>query len=472
MLERIILKNLSVNENYLRKVIPFVQPEYFQDSAEKIVFKSIVSFVQKYNSLPTKEALELDISEQTGLGEEDHKRAVAIVRDINNVEENDLQWLLDETEKFCQDKAIQNAIMDSIHILEGKHKSKTKNNIPEILSDALGISFDSNIGHDFIENYEERYEYYHRVEEKVPFDIELLNKITRGGVSKKSLSIILAGTGVGKTLAMTHFAAANLSMGKNVLYITLEMAEEKIAERIDANLLNITIPDLTVLPRDLYERKISKLRENTQGKLIIKEYPTATAHVGHFRHLLNELNLKKNFIPDIIYIDYLNICMSSRIKQGSNVNSYTYIKSIAEELRGMSVEKNVPIISATQTTRSGYTNSDPGLEDTSESFGLPATADFMIAMVRSEELDDLNQILIKQLKNRYSDPSINKRFVIGVDRTKMRLYDCEQSAQSDVSEDKPLMDKTGFGKRQNEEDQMEWATRTMGRKDFSKFNFE
>ena len=285
-------------------------------------------------------------------------------------------------------------------------------------------------------------------------------------------SIILAGTGVGKTLAMTHFAAANLSMGKNVLYITLEMAEEKIAERIDANLLNITIPDLTVLPRDLYERKISKLRENTQGKLIIKEYPTATAHVGHFRHLLNELNLKKNFIPDIIYIDYLNICMSSRIKQGSNVNSYTYIKSIAEELRGMSVEKNVPIISATQTTRSGYTNSDPGLEDTSESFGLPATADFMIAMVRSEELDDLNQILIKQLKNRYSDPSINKRFVIGVDRTKMRLYDCEQSAQSDVSEDKPLMDKTGFGKRQNEEDQMEWATRTMGRKDFSKLNFE
>jgi len=470
-IESLILKSLLLSENYCRSVLPYLKSEYFTDFTDKTIFKAISGFVSTYNEQPTVEALRVILSESS-LKEEESETALNSLEDYVEGEENNLEWLMDKTEEFCQQQAIHNAVLESIHIISDKKEKKDKGIIPDLLKEALAVSFDPTVGHDFIEDYESRYEFYHRKEEKIPFDIEQFNVITKGGVPRKTLNIILAGTNVGKSLAMCHFATANLIQGLNVLYITMEMAEEKIAERIDANLLNITIPDLTVLPRDLYERKISKLRENTQGKLIIKEYPTATAHVGHFRHLLNELNLKKNFIPDIIYIDYLNICMSSRIKQGSNVNSYTYIKSIAEELRGMSVEKNVPIISATQTTRSGYTNSDPGLEDTSESFGLPATADFMIAMVRSEELDDLNQILIKQLKNRYSDPSINKRFVIGVDRTKMRLYDCEQSAQSDISEDKPLMDKTGFGKRQNEEDQMEWATRTMGRKDFSKLNFE
>jgi archaellum biogenesis ATPase FlaH len=357
--------------------------------------------------------------------------------------------------------------MDSITILDGKDKDRGKGSIPQILSDALAVSFDAHIGHDFIDDFTNRYDFYHRVEEKIPFDLDLMNKITRGGLSRKSLNIILAGTGVGKSLAMCHMAAANLMLGRNVLYITMEMAEEKIAERIDANLLNVPIPDLQVLPRDLYEKKIAGVRAKTTGKLIIKEYPTASAHAGHFRHLLNELNLKKSFVPDIIYIDYLNICMSSRIKTGSNVNSYTYIKAIAEELRGLAVERNLPIVSATQTTRSGYSSSDVELTDTSESFGLPATADFMIALISTEELQDLSQFMVKQLKNRYSDPAANRRFVIGVDREKMRLYDVEQSAQADIIEDRPVMDKTQFGQRRDEEGKMGWTTKKMGRKDFS-----
>jgi replicative DNA helicase len=382
-----------------------------------------------------------------------------LVRNLIEPEPVTMDWLLESTESFCQERAVFNAVMDSIAILDGKDKNRTKNSIPEILSEALGVSFDSHIGHDFIEDFEERYDYYHRVEEKVAFDLELFNKITRGGLSRKSLNIILAGTGVGKTLAMCHFAAANLTMGKNVLYITMEMAEEKIAERIDANLLNVASEDLQQLPKEMYQNKIARLRSKTQGKLIIKEYPTASAHAGHIRHLLNELNLKRNFVPDIIYIDYLNICCSSRIKPGSNVNSYSYIKSIAEELRGLAVEKNVPIVSATQTTRSGYTSSDPGLEDTSESFGLPATADFMIALVRDEEMDERGQIMVKQLKNRYSDPANTRKFFIGVDRVKMRLFDLEESAQDDIIDDsrggktkrsESVMDNTKFGMEDRE----------------------
>jgi replicative DNA helicase len=359
--------------------------------------------------------------------------------------------------------------MDSIHILDGKEKHQDKGNIPQILTDALAISFDNHIGHDFLEDFAERYEYYHRVEEKVPFDLDMMNKITRGGFSKKSLNIIMAGTGVGKTLAMCHLAASNMMLGKNVLYITMEMAEEKIAERIDANLLNVACEDLANLSEDMYETKVSKVRSKTSGKLIVKEYPTATAHVGHFRHLLNELNLKRTFKPDIIYLDYLNISMSSRVKPGANINSYTYIKSIAEELRGLAVEFNVPIVSATQTTRSGFSNSDPDLTDTSESFGLPATADFMIALISSEELQNLNQLMIKQLKNRYNDLTLHSKFVVGIDRSKFRLYDVEQSAQEDLIVDKPAFDKSKFGARMNEDDSMRWATKKMGRKDFSGF---
>jgi replicative DNA helicase len=362
--------------------------------------------------------------------------------------------------------------MDSIAILDGKDKNRTKNSLPEILAEALGVSFDSHVGHDFIEDFAERYDFYHRKEEKIPFDLELMNAITRGGLSRKSLNIILAGTGAGKTLMMCHLAAANLTLGKNVLYITMEMAEEKIAERIDANLLNVPLDDLGHLPKDMYDSKIARVKSKTEGKLIIKEYPTASAHVGHFRHLLNELNLKRNFVPDIIYIDYLNICCSSRIKTGSNVNSYTYIKAIAEELRGLAVEKNVPIVSATQTTRTGYSSSDPGLEDTSESFGLPATADFMIALVRTDELDEAGQVMVKQLKNRYADPAINKKFVLGIDRTKMRLFDTEASAQDDLIDDSrggkkkrsdSVMDNTKFG--------MEDSERSKPKAKFGNFKF-
>ena len=450
----------------MMKISP-VSDKYFSDATERLIYSRIAQFMERYNSLPSREALSIEIEGSKNLGEKEYQAAVEAIQGLTAPDPVDKAWLLDATEKFCQERAIYNAIMDSISILDGKDKDRGKGSIPEILTNALGVSFDTHIGHDLIDDFADRYDFYHRVEEKVPFDLELMNKITRGGLSRKSLNIILAGTGVGKSLAMCHMAAANLMLGKNVLYITMEMAEEKIAERIDANLLNVPIPDLQALPRDIYEKKIAGIRAKTTGKLIIKEYPTASAHAGHFRHLLNELNLKRSFVPDIIYIDYLNICMSSRIKTGSNVNSYTYIKAIAEELRGLAVERNVPIVSATQTTRSGYSSSDVDLTDTSESFGLPATADFMIALISTEELQDLSQFMVKQLKNRYSDPSTNRRFVVGVDREKMRLYDVEQSAQTDIMEDRPVMDKTNFGQRRDEEDKMGWATKKMGRKDFS-----
>jgi len=388
---------------------------------------------------------------------------------LSNLEKSDTdeEWLLDKTEEFCQEKAVYNAIMESIGIIDGRDKEKTKGAIPEILSKALSVSFDSSIGHDWIEDFQARYEFYHKVEERVPFDLEYLNAITKGGLPSKTLTCILAGTGVGKSLAMCHFAANNLMDNKKVLYITMEMAEERISERIDANLLDCSLDDLKDLPFKMYEKKVERIRSKTEGKLIVKEYPTASAGAGHFRHLLNELRLKRNFVPDIIYIDYLNICASSRMKYGSNVNTYMMIKSIAEELRGLAVEKNVPIVTATQTTRGGFTNSDPGLEDTSESFGLPATTDLMFALVSSEELEALNQIMVKQLKNRFNDPTSNKRFVVGVDRGKMRLYDVEQSAQDELVNDNPVMDNAVFGSRRNDEDsQGEFSQRKFDKRTF------
>ena len=466
-IEQTILRHLVHKENFARKALPFLRDEYFSDSSERLIYHRINEFVQKYNDIPSREALEIDLEQIKNLSEDQYSGCVDIIKSLEEPEPIDDQWLIDETERFCQDRAIYNAIMDSIGIIDGKDKDRTKGSIPEILTSALAVSFDSHIGHDFLEDYEDRFDFYHRVEERIPFDLEMLNTITRGGLPRKSLNIILAGTGVGKTLAMCHMAASNLVLGKNVLYITMEMAEEKIAERIDANLLNVAVDELAQLPKNSYEKKVERVRNKTVGKLIIKEFPTASAHVGHLRHLLNELQLKRSFVPDIIYIDYLNICLSARIKAGANVNSYTYVKAIAEELRGLAVEKNLPIVSATQTTRTGYSNSDPGLEDTSESFGLPATADFMIALVSSDQLSDLNQIMIKQLKNRYNDPTINRRFVVGVDRAKMRMYDLDDSAQS-MSEDKPLMDTTSFGQLAEEDDNMKWMTKVAGRKDFSK----
>ena len=463
--ELMILRNLLNDETYARRTLPFLKPEYFDDFSERKVYQEISEFINKYNSLPTKETLLIDIDKQK-ISDDEFDRCSKIISELEK-EETDKKWLIETTEKFCQEKAIYNAIMNSIQILDGRDKNHDKGSIPQLLSNALAVSFDPNVGHDFLNDIDERYDFYHRVEERIPFDIEYMNKITKGGIPKKSLNIILAGTGVGKSLAMCHFASANLLNGKNVLYITMEMAEEKIAERIDANLLNVTVDDLVKLPKQAYEAKIERVRGKTSGKLIIKEYPTACAGSGHFRHLLNELKLKKSFVPDIIYIDYLNICISSRIKSGSQVNSYTLVKAIAEELRGLAVEFNVPIVSATQTTRSGYSNSDVGLEDTSESFGLPATADFMFALISTEELQDLNQMMVKQLKNRYADPSYYKRFVIGVDRAKMRLYDVEQSAQDDIVDDGPTFDKSKFGERAKEDDQMSWATKKMGRKNFS-----
>jgi len=466
-IENVILKNLLQNEEYSRKVLPFLKNEYFQDSCERIIFDVIQQFITKYNALPSIEAVIIEIDNNKKISQEEYTRIGELLSNIKEpIEKPNMLWILEETEKFCQDKAIYNAIMNSITILEGKSKTQTKEILPDLLKQALSVSFDSHIGHDFLEDFQTRYDFYHRVEEKIAFDLEYFNKITRGGLSKKSLNIFLGGTGIGKTLAMCHMAAANLMDGKRVLYITMEMAEEKIAERIDANLLNVMLDELETLPKDVYEKKIEKVRAKTAGKLIIKEYPTATAHSGHFRYLINELNLKRDFVPDIIYIDYLNICMSSRVKPGSNINSYTYIKSIAEELRGLAVEKNVPIVSATQTTRSGYTNSDPDLTDTSESFGLPATADFMVALISTEELQDLNQIIVKQLKNRYNDLTIYRRFVIGVDRARMKLYDVEQGAQKDIL-DGPVMDKTTYEERRKEEETMKWVTKTIGRKDFS-----
>ena len=429
--EFLILRSLIFNEEYLRKVVPFIKAEYFEDPNQKIIFEEVLNFVQEYNQQATKEILCIEIEKRQDINDSTFKEIVNLIGSFEDttVEYN---WLVDTTEKWCRDRAIYLALMESIHIADGKDEKKNRDSIPTILSDALSVSFDTHIGHDYLSDYEQRYETYHRKEEKIPFDLEFFNKVTKGGLPNKTLNIALAGTGVGKSLFMCHVASSVLLQGKNVLYITAEMAEERIAERIDANLLNVNIQEIIDIPKVMFEDKVTKLASRTQGTLIIKEYPTATAHAGHFKALLNELALKKSFRPDIIFIDYLNICASSRYRGNSTVNSYSYIKAIAEELRGLAVEANVPIVSATQTTRSGYGSSDVELTDTSESFGLPATADLMFALISTEELESLGQILVKQLKNRYNDPTIHKRFVVGIDRAKMRLYDCEQSAQNDI----------------------------------------
>ena len=429
--EFLILRNLLHNEEYLRKVVPFLKSEYFEDEKQKIVYQEIASFVEEYNELTTKEVLCIEIEKRKDITDSMFKDITFLIDELDN-SPADLQWLLDTTEKWCRDRAIYLALIESISLADGKDDTKGRDAIPSILSDALAVSFDNHVGHDYLIDYEERYESYHRKEDKIPFDLEFFDKVTKGGLPNKTLNIALAGTGVGKSLFMCHFASSVLLQGKNVLYITMEMAEEKIAERIDANLLNINMQDITDLPKQMFESKVNDISKKTQGTLIIKGYPTAADHSGHFKSLLNELALKKSFRPDIIFIDYLNICASSRYRGNSNVNSYSYIKAIAEELRGLAVEANLPIVSATQTTRSGFASSDVDLTDTSESFGLPATADLMFALISTEELESINQILVKQLKNRYNDPTIHKRFVVGIDRAKMRLYDCEQKAQEDI----------------------------------------
>jgi replicative DNA helicase len=429
--EFLILRNLLHNEKYIRKVIPFIKSEYFEDQNQKIVFEEILSFVQEYNQPATKEVLCIEVEKRTDINEQSFKEISQIISCLEDVPA-EFNWLIDTTEKWCRDRAIYLALMESIHIADGNDEKKNRDSIPSILSDALAVSFDNHVGHDYLQDYEQRYESYHKKEDKIEFDLEYFNKITKGGLPNKTLNIALAGTGVGKSLFMCHVASSVLLQGRNVLYITLEMAEERIAERIDANLLNVPIQDIVDLPKQMFENKVTNLSKKTQGTLIIKEYPTASAHAGHFKALLNELALKKSFRPDIIFIDYLNICSSSRYRGNSNINSYTFVKAIAEELRGLAVEFSVPIVSATQTTRSGYGSSDVELTDTSESFGLPATADLMFALISTEELEGLGQILVKQLKNRYNDPTIHKRFVVGIDRAKMRLYDCEQSAQQDI----------------------------------------
>lgn len=449
MIEKQILAALIYNENYLRQALPFLKDEYFSKREDRSVFNLISSYIREYNTRPSTTALTIDAS-TLSLGQEELDRVVETIQSLKE-DHNDQEWLVDQTEKFCQDRAIYNAIMSSIQILDGRDTKQGKGNIPQILIDALAVSFDTHIGHDFLEDYSDRYDFYHKKEDRLPFDLEYFNRITKGGLPKKTLNVALAGTGVGKSLFMCHCAASNLIQGRNVLYVTLEMSEEKIAERIDANLLNVQVDELTVLPKEAYEKKIQRVKDKTPGKLIIKEYPTASAGANHIRHLINELRIKRSFVPDIIYVDYLNICVSSRLKYGANVNSYTYVKSIAEEMRGLAVECNLPIVTATQTTRSGFNSTDIGLEDTSESFGLPATADFMFALISSEELEDLGQIMIKQLKNRYNDPSMHRRFVVGVDRPKMKLYDVEQQAQVDIMDDKPSFDKTPSGKKMNKD---------------------
>ncbi len=429
--ETTILRNLLFNNDYCRKVLPFIKNEYFENLHEKVVFEEICKFIVAYEQLATKEVLLIETEKRTDITEDTYKTICEYVSKLDN-NDVDYKWLVDTTEKWCRDRAIYLALMESIKIADGQDDKKNRDAIPSILSDALAVSFDNNIGHDYFRDSEKRYEFYHQREDKIPFDLEFFNKVTKGGLPNKTLNIALAGTGVGKSLFMCHVAASVLLQGKNVLYITLEMAEERIAERIDSNLLNVNIQDIESLPKIMFESKVNSINKKTQGQLIIKEYPTASAHAGHFRALLNELSLKKSFKPDIIFIDYLNICASSRYKGSSNINSYTFVKAIAEELRGLAVETNVPIVSATQTTRSGYGNSDVELTDTSESFGLPATADLMFALISTEELEQLGQIMVKQLKNRYNDPTMNKRFVLGIDRAKMRLYDVEQSAQRDI----------------------------------------
>jgi replicative DNA helicase len=442
-MEEMILENLVYNEPYARKTLPFLKKEYFHQPIEKTVFLIVENYFVKFNRCPTKEVIKIEL-DSCDLYDEQYKKAIELIDKFQQQDQN-LEWLVEKTEIFCQDKAIYNAIMDSIKIIDGKETSKNKGSIPELLSNALAVSFDNNIGHDFINDSELRFNLYHDVQPRISFDLEYFNDITKGGLLNKTLTVVLAGTGIGKSLGMCHFAAYNLISGKNVLYITMEMAEERIAERIDANLLNVPVDDLSLLPKDTYMKKIQRIKDNTPGRLIIKEYPTSSAGANNFRFLINELKLKKSFVPDIVYIDYLNICMSSRLKQSSNVNSYSYIKAIAEELRGLAVEFNLPIVTATQVNRNGFTSSDIGLEDTSESFGLPATADLMFALISTEELAGLNQIMVKQLKSRYSDINKNKRFVVGIDRSKMKLYNVEQSAQEDIVDDTPAFDQSRSG---------------------------
>lgn len=444
-MEKLIFENLIFNGQYGRKALPFLKEEYFKENKDRVVYNLIKNHIDKYNNFPSVEALRIELGSLSNISKEDFDSANTTLSSLNK-EEKELKWLLDKTEQFCQDKALYNALMKSIQVVNDDKSSISKGGIPQLLSDALAVSFDNSVGHDFIDDADDRYEFYHKKEKKFPFDIDYLNKITGGGLPSKTLNVILAGTGVGKSLAMCHMAAFNLHHGLNVLYITMEMSEERIAERIDSNLLDIPIQDLRTTPKATYDRKIEKLKETTKGKFIIKEYPTASAGSSNFRYLLNELKLKKNFKPDIIYIDYLNICMSSRLKMGANVNSYTYVKTIAEEIRGLAVEFDVPIVSATQVNRSGFSDSDFGLENTSESFGLPATVDLMFALISTEELEKLNQIMVKQLKNRYNDVAMYKRFVVGIDKTKMRLYNVEYSAQNDVlNDDRPVFDKSDFG---------------------------
>jgi len=437
---------MLTDDRFMRKVLPFVKPEYFE-GVYRLLFKEVGKYVAKYNRLPTVESFKIEVDQSDSFTDEQYQHAVEIIPNIFSSEKVDEQWLLNTTEKWCQDRAVYNAIMESITIIDGKHKSLTKNALPDILQKALAVSFDTNIGHDYIENVEQRYDFYHEQEERIPFDLDYFNKITKGGLPNKTLNVALAGTGVGKSLFMCHVGAAALTEGKNVLYITMEMSEERIAERIDANLLDVPLDQLESLSKDMLVDRVHRIASKTNGKLIIKEYPTGSAHTGHFRALLNELKLKRNFIPDIVFIDYLNICASSRMKgMGGSINSYTYIKAIAEEIRGLAVEFDVPIVSATQTTRSGYSNSDVGLEDTSESFGLPATADLMFALISNEELASMNQIMVKQLKNRYNDPNMNKRFLINVDRSKMRLSDAEDSTGG-LIDDTPAFDKSEVNER-------------------------
>ena len=453
-IEQTALSNLIHNEDYARKVLPFLKGDYFSDRIDRVIFEEIEKFADKYNAFPNKTSLQVELESRKDLNEDDFKRVVDAVKTLQRDDEVNFEWLVETTEQFCKDKAVYNAIVDGIKIIDGKDKARGVDALPSILTDALAVGFDNRVGHDYLLDSESRFDFYHKVEEKIPFDLEFFNRITKGGLPQKTLNIVLAGTGVGKSLFMCHVAANCLNQGKNVLYVTLEMAEERIAERIDANLMNISIDDLHELPKQMFDNKIGQIIKNTSGQLVIKEYPTASAHSNHFRGLIKELAIKKSFKPDIIFIDYLNICASSRFKANGNVNSYMYIKAIAEELRGLAVETNVPIMSATQTTRSGFSNSDIGLEDTSESFGLPATADLMFALISNEELDELNQIAVKQLKNRYNDPTINKRFVIGVDRAKMKLFDVEDSEQKLVDSNQKkttndftevLFDRTEFG---------------------------
>lgn len=467
MLEQTILANLVFNEDYMRKVIPFLKDEYFEDQSEREAFNMISKYISKYAAPPSSQALKIELEQREDLNEQTYQSISQIFEGMKEVNEVDQDWLIDSTERFCQDRAIYNAVRRSIFILDGKDKQNDRGAIPQILSDALAVSFDNSVGHDFLDDSQSRFEFYHTRENKIPFDLEYFNNITKGGVSRKSLIVALAGTGVGKTLFMTHCAAAGLSAGLNVLYITMEMAEERIAERVDANLMDVTIDDLHMMVKESYDSRIARVKQRTRGKLIIKEYPTAAAGAAHFRHLLNELKIKKNFKPDIIFIDYLNICCSTRMKLGGSTNSYTYIKAIAEELRGLGVEFNVPIFTATQTNRDGYGNTDVDLTNTSESFGLPATADMMFALISTEELEEMGQLMVKQLKNRWGDINNPKRFVIGIDRPKMRLFNLDPSAQDDLMSidgtlpsrqtsgsrncDRPVMDNTGFGERYEEE---------------------